>query len=234
METVSLTIPETGESLTAAQAELDNAQAFVINSPLAYRAADTYRTLALDRIAKGEALFKEATAQANSVHKRLVGLLKAATEPWTRVAAIYRAKMIAWDEEQKAQQRRRQAEEDAKAKAAAEREQRELAETMRELGLEQQAAEVEAAPPIIQAPTVPRETEQAITYRSNWTFQIECDTCGAWFKYGNLSLHEGHRLITADIPRALLIPDWKRIRQIVVAEKALTKIPGIRPIEEKV
>lgn len=234
METVTLTIPEAGEITTAAQAALDAATRFVIDSPETYRLADNLRVQAGEKIKQGEALFKEGAAEANKLHKRFVALLKAATDPWANVAWVYRKKQIAWDEDQKAIQRRRQAEEDAKAKAAAEEEQRALAETMRELGLEQQAAEVDAETPIVQAPIVPRETESAIKYRSNWTFLIECQSCGTWFKYSNLNLHEDHILKTAEVPAEFLMPDWKKIRQRVVADKNLTKIPGIRPIEEKV
>lgn len=239
-ETVSLTIPESGEITTAAQSARACAQSFVIQDAQSYDDALTYREEALDRIKQGEALFKDATVQANAVHKRLVGLLKAATEPWQNIAAIYRRKMIAWDEEQKAIQRRKQAEEDAKAKAEAEQKQRELADTMRELGLEQQAAEVEREPPIVQAPIVPRETEQAIKYRSNWTFEIECLSCGAerggpiWVKYGNMNLHEGHEMETSAIPREYMTPDYVKIGKMVRALKGETKIPGIRPCEEKV
>jgi hypothetical protein len=158
-------------------------------------------------------LFEEPTATANKLHKHLVALFKAATQPWENAARIVKQKMIQWDRDQQTARQLEQARLQAEEKAKREKERAETVALLTELGLNEQAEYTKNQPVAVQPIILPQNRPVELKYRSNWTFQVVDEDL---------------------IPREYLMPNLPKIGAVVRALKGQTNIAGIKVIEEKV
>lgn len=178
-----VTTPERAGALTEiikglqeeAKKAAEEAKALTITTPESHIAADELRKQYGERSEFAEGVLRPLATAFDKLHKRFTGMISSTSGVFDGAAKTVKAKMIAYDEEQKAIAYKKQIKLEAAEKKRAEEEALEVASLMEDAGLKEEAAAVIAAPLEIAPVAVKKETPKVtgFSYREIWDAEGE-------------------------------------------------------------
>ena len=205
-EVVTKEIEQQGGVLVA------QAQGITVRNAETFQQAGVFlRTIAgyLKRVAE---VFDPVVEAAHKAHKVAVEQRKKMAEPAQTAERLVKAAMGAYETAERERAAKAQREADAERRRLEDEERLHLASVLETQGKAKEAELALTAPVAVRVPPSPvvvMPRAEGVSFREDWDFEIE------------------DALL---IPREYLIPDEKLIRATVKAQKAETKIPGIKAV----
>ena len=205
--------PEVRELASAAQAFLAQWGKFKILTAADYSVAGNLLQRIKARLKELEEKRREITVPMDMAKKRVLAMFRVPESDYAQAELHIKRAMVAFTTAQEAARRAEQARLDAEARKRADA-LRERAAKAAEAGKDARAAALDAQAAAVVAPVLVNPTPKVsgVQLREVWKFAIED---------------------AAALPREYTMPDEPKLRRVVQALKAETRIPGVRVWSEK-
>jgi hypothetical protein len=216
--------PEATELSELAAGAVYAATLFKVSDRESYLQANERREWCNERSGQAEAFMRPRIQEADKHHKSLVADLRKLKDPFDEGAKIYKGKMIAFEEEQKAIRDREQAKLDLEAKQKEEEERLELASLLEQAGAKDAADELLDRPvnprPAVLPPATPKV--DGFSYRTQYSAEV--------IDFGALI----QAVCAGKVPIEVLLPNQLFLNQQARALKGALNYPGVKVVEKKV